>query len=768
MASARDRFRAAVSCGRAAPRLLLVFALTVALVPPVTTIWAEDTVQGRRTSKATYQIPRVNSRISMDGVLDEDLWDHALVLDLPYEVMPGENIPPPVSTECLLAYDDRNLYAAFRAYDPDPSQIRAHYCDRDHAFRNDYVGILVDPFNDGRRGFEFFANPFGVQMDFSRNDVAMGDQEDATWDAIWESAGRITDEGYTVEMAIPFTSLRFPRTDGRQVWGFMAFRAYPRTDRHQIGSMPFDRNLDCMVCQWEKIVGFEGVTPGRNIEIDPTVTASRTDERGDFPAGPLERGDVDPELGLSARWGITPNWSVNAALNPDFSQVEADMAQLEVNTRYALYYPEKRPFFMEGADLFQTSIEAVYTRTVVEPSWGLKFSGKQGRNALGVFATRDAVTNLLFPSNQESDVISLNRDVTTGVMRYRRDVGGNSTLGMLFTARQGEYYRNRVYGVDGNLRPSPADAIRFQFLGCMTNYPLSTAEENDQPHDVFHGFGADLTYTHSGRDWAWWAYWDHRDPGFRADAGYVPRVDLREFGLGGQRNLWGERGDFLNRITVGLEGERTEEHGGTLTDQEVALFANFEGPWQSWLNTRFRQAREYYDGETYDLTAGNFFFNVRPTGDFTCSVGGNLGEAIDYDDSRKGNRLRIYPGLTLDLMRHFYLQLDHTFERFWVDGERLFDAHLHQARVVYQFNIRTFARAIVQYVDVDRNLGLYADEDTDPETRELFTQMLFSYKVNPQTVLFLGYTDNLEADGVIDLTRTDRTFFFKVGYAWVE
>ncbi|MCK4546128.1 MAG: carbohydrate binding family 9 domain-containing protein [Candidatus Eisenbacteria sp.] len=736
----------------------------LAMVASPGAVEAEET----NFEKATYEVSRAVSPVRIDGVLDEETWKHAVVINLPYEIMPGENIPPPVSTECLITYDDRNLYAGFRAHDPDPSQIRAHYCDRDKAYRNDYVGIMIDPFNDERRGLEFFCNPFGVQMDFSRNDVSSGNQEDATWDAIWKSAGRITDEGYTVEMAIPFTSLRFPRTEGRQTWGFMAFRAYPRTDRHQIGSKPYNRDLNCMVCQWDKIVGFEGITPGRNIEIAPTFTAHRTDEREEFPEGSIANGDPDPELGISARWGITPNWSVQAALNPDFSQIEADMAQLEINTRYALYFPEKRPFFMEGADFFRTPIEAVYTRTVVEPSRGLKLSGKEGRSALGVFTARDDVTSLMFPSNQGSDIILLDQDVTTGVFRYRRDVGETSNLGVLTTAREGDEYRNRVYGVDGNLWLTSKDLIRFQLLGTMTNYPWETAEENDQPHKLFHGFGADVVYQHGERDWQWWAYWDHRDPGFRADVGFVRRVDLREFGLGGQHTWWGEPGARLRRVFLGLEGERTEDHSGLLTDRSVNLFAGAEGPYQSWLQTRVWHETEYYDGDTYDLNAGHFFFNIRPSGDFTCSVGGNLGEAIDYDNSRKGKRIRLSPGLTRDLFRHLYLQVDHTFERFYVDGDRLFEARLHQARLTYQFNIRTFARAIVQYVDIDRNVDLYIDEDTDAESRDLFTQFLFSYKVNPQTVCFLGYSDNWEREIGFDLTQSDRTFFLKIGYAWVQ
>lgn len=324
-------------------------------------------------AKIPHPVPRAASSVRVDGVLDEAAWGQALVLDLPFEIEPGDNVPPPVRTECLLAYDERNLYAAFRAFDPRVDQIRAHLSDRDAAYRDDFVGLMIDPFNDERRGFEFFVNPLGVQMDIARNDMTNDDPEDTTWDAIWDAAGRVTGDGYVVEMAIPFTALRFPRTDGAQTWGLVAFRAYPRSVRYQISSVPFDRDLSGFFRQAGKIVGFEGVTPGRNLEFDPTVTGQRTDVLGD--SGHLEKEDQKVEAGLSARWGVTPNLSINAALNPDFSQVEADAVQLDVNNRFALQYAEKRPFFLEGSDFFATPLQAVYTRAVVDPAWGASSPG---------------------------------------------------------------------------------------------------------------------------------------------------------------------------------------------------------------------------------------------------------------------------------------------------------------------------------------------------------------------------------------------------------
>ncbi|HEX3129170.1 MAG TPA: DUF5916 domain-containing protein, partial [Thermoanaerobaculia bacterium] len=398
-----------------APLLALICAPLFAA--PAPTPAEEIVVNGKK--KIHYRIPRLDAPIRVDGVLDEEVWQRGLIIDLANEIDPGKNVPAPVATRAFLAYDDDNLYIGFRADDPDASSIRAHLADRDTPFRDDWVGVMIDTFNDERNGYELFVNPLGVQMDLSLNEVASENEEDAAWDAIWSSAGRIDDKGYVVEIAIPFSSLRFQRAEGEQTWGITPFRSYPRSRRHQIMGSAIDPNDNCLLCQIPKVTGFAGATPGRNLEFDPTVTAHRTDVRQGFPGGALESGDPEADLGLTARWGITPNLTFSGAVNPDFSQVEADAAQLDVNTQFALFFPEKRPFFMEGSDYFDTYLNVVHTRTVADPAWGVKLTGKEGRNGLGLFVTQDEVTNLLLPGSQRSGSAALDLQTTDAVLRYR-------------------------------------------------------------------------------------------------------------------------------------------------------------------------------------------------------------------------------------------------------------------------------------------------------------------------------------------------------------
>ena len=715
--------------------------------------------------RAEYSIPRTEYPIKVDAKLDEPAWQEAARIELQFETRPGENIPPPVETECLVTYDSSQVYIAFKAYDENPQAIRAHMVDRDTAFNDDFVGVVLDTFNDERRAFEFFVNPLGVQMDLFNDDLSH--DETTAWDAIWFSAGRITEEGYVVEMAIPFHQLRFPSEGEEQTWGFDAIRFYPRSDRVRIASQPMDRGVSCYLCQISKATGFEGASAGRNIELVPTLTAGRSDEREDFPEGDLQDGSAETELGLTAKWGITPSLTGNLALNPDFSQVEADVAQLDVNNPFALFYPEQRPFFLEGADIFSTPLDAVFTRNVADPLWGGKISGKQSIHGLGVFVAQDQVTNLLFPGSEGSDSDSFDFETIDSVLRYRRDFGNASAVGALFTGREGDSYHNRVAGVDGLYRMTDTHSLRFQVLGSQSLYPDEIAEDFDQPTGSFSDQAYLLAYSHNSRNWQGWA--EYRDIGedFRADMGFMPQVDFRHGATGFEHSWWGEESDWYNRIELGSELERKEDQSGQLLHQEWRVWSGVGGPLQSFVWLNLSLAEQGYEGEIFDTSAVRTFIRVQPSGVFSFEMFARVGGQVDFDNVRQGNAVRLAPWFRVNLGRHLQANLSHTYEQLDVDEGRLFTANLSQLRFVYQFNIRTFVRAIVQYTDIDRDLSLYDDpEDVDAQTETVFSQLLFSYKVNPRTVLFLGYSDNREGNESIDLLQENRSVFLKIGYAW--
>jgi hypothetical protein len=723
----------------------------------------EDAEGSGRRPAQHFEILRATSEIDIDGRLDETGWADALQISLDYQWFPTDNTAPPVETSCSLTYDTSNLYVGCRASDPDPSAIRAHIADRDTPFQDDHILILLDTFNDQRRAFQFRINPYGVQMDAL---LGVG-FEDFSWDEIWDSKGRITDEGYVVEAAIPFKSLSFPDADeGPQTWGVILERSYPRSVRHRIENIEQDLSNSCILCQSDKVTGFEGISAGSDLEINPTLTSIRTDRRNELTDEGLETGSVEWEPGLTARWGLTSNLSLDGTVNPDFSQVEADVAQLETNRRFALFFPETRPFFLEGADIFGSPTNLIFTRTVVDPVAGMKLSGKAGSNALGLFLTRDEVNNLVFPANQGSRGVLLDdQEVNAGVARIRHDIGASSSLGALATGRVAEDYHNWVAGVDGSIQLDRSTTLVFQYARSETKYPDSVASDFGQRTGSFGGDLARLSLFHRSRDWFVLANLQDLGRDFRADAGFVPRVDTRGGTFDVGRTWRGQPGDFFSQLQFSAGVDYFEDHDGRTTDRSGSATATYRGPLQSMVQLRFGLDDRLFADEVFSLHQTSLLTTLQPSGALTLGLMGVVGENIDFTNVREADLVRIAPSLTWRAGRRVNLNLSHAFERLSLDGERIFHTNLSQVRLLYHISVEAFVRATVQYRDVDRNLDLYS-APVEESTQTLFTQFLFSLKLNPRTVAFVGYSDNRLGLTEFDLTQTDRTFFVKLGYAW--
>jgi hypothetical protein len=712
-----------------------------------------------------FRVSATTSPIAVDGALDEPIWQQATPIPLAFEFFPGDNTPAVVDTSCFVTFDTDALYVGCRASEPEMSALRANLADRDEPLQDDTVGFMIDTFNDGRRAFQFRVNPRGVQMDAFNNDV--DGTEDWSWDAIWDANAQIGADGYSVEIAVPFSSLRFPRASGVQTWGFMAMRDRPRSTRYRMRSSFVDQQRACLVCQFDKVTGF-AVTPGLNLELDPTVTAARSDARESVPAGPLVSGDVDTQAGLSARWSVTPNVVVSGTVNPDFYQVEADAAQLNVNDRFELFFPEKRPFFLEGSDFFGTPIDAVFTRTIADPNAGVKLTGKEGAHAFGVFAAHDSVTGVLIPGFDSSSFFGLDQSNFSTVLRYRRDLGASgSTLGVLYTGRESSGYGNRVAGIDGLARMSPADSVSFQWLGSQTEYPGSVAAEAGQPADGLTGQGVAATYTHSTRYWYWQGRTTAHSPTFRADSGFLPQVDTWLYAGTLRRTFIGSADRWFNEIWTSGGCDRTTDWHSERASWGCDWRINYSGPLQMTANYNLAPNSEYYRGETYFNLRNNVQWSIRPSGAFSLDVSATEGGAVDFANGRKADQIRFGVTTTYNLFGRLNGEISHTLQSLDVADGHLFTARLTQGQVLYHLNLRTFIRAILQYTDITRDPALYF-APTSAVTHRLFSQYLFSYKLNPQTVLLVGYSDNASGTQTVDLVRSDRTFFLKVGYAWVQ
>ena len=750
-------------------RMLRIFQYCLLMVALGIASGARASEHSSTSERTLYRIQRIDSpTITVDGNLDEPAWQQALKVSLSYEWEPGENIAPPVETEALVLYDHTRLYVAFRAFDPEPDSIRAHYMDRDEVgtfVQDDHVVFQVDTFDDQRRAFQFRVNPFGIQADAV---FSQGSGEDFSWDVVWHSAGRIDEQGWTAEIAIPFHQLRFPETDGEQVWGFDFGRSYPRTVRHRISANAFERGNNCLLCQVPRVAGFEGLSPGLNLEIAPTVTVNRIDT-APVPGADLESGDEETEGGLSIRWSPTTSLTLNATINPDFSQVEADAAQLQVNERFALQFPEKRPFFLEGADFFSTPIQTLFTRTIADPEWGIKLTGKLGSSAIGLLAARDEINNVLLPANNSNRLVTLDGRVDNAVARWRRDVGDSSNIGLMVTDRDGENgYFNRVATLDGDIFFDERSRFQWQAASSETQYPLDVAMAYDQRLDAFSGHSLQGIYFYSDRLWDGSLGYRTFSEGFRADAGFVGRVDFETWRGDLNRTFWGDEEDWYTSARVGGLFIHTQDQAGRLTDRKVELSGSVEGPLQSSIEAAVANQDQISFGTLFeDLRQYNVEVAMQPTGKLRFELEWDWGDAVDFVNGREGDLLQSQLELELKIGDHLNAQVEWLQRDLDVEGGRLFRAELAQMQLVYQFDARMFIRGIFQHESIDRDPALYL-RDPGPDVDKLFSQLLFSYKINPQTVAFLGYTETrLGLDGS-DLELDDRALFFKLGYAWIR
>lgn len=672
-----------------------------------------------------------------------------------YEVDPGENTEPPVETVAYLTYDQENFYMAFKCLDPHPEEIRARYADRDKMFADDFVGIILDTFNDQRYGVEFFINPLGVQGDLTRRDPW---EEDETWDTIWDSAGRITEEGYEVEVSIPFKSLRFPNKD-MQTWRFTLLRIYPRNFRYQISSSHFDRSKNCVLCQYPTYSGIENVKPGRNIEIIPSVTGMRT-EKEEVDA------DLDGEPSLNTTWGITPNLTLNGTVNPDFSQVEADILQIDVNTRFALFYEEKRLFFMEGKNFFKTNFKAFYSRTIADPSWGIKFMGKENKNAYGIIIAQDDQANFLIPSNQRSWLFSWDRqELTSGILRYRRDVSEDSNFGFLFTGRQGGDYQNYLFGADARIRLAKNDFLEAQVLRSKTTYPLLPQVSEFFDGSEPGGSAYYLSYEHEAKHWDYELWYLDKDPELRADLGFITRVDIKSFGGSVGYSFYGNGNPYFSQIHPFAYASKTENHTGDTTDWEGGTGVHYELAKQITGDIGFERSMELFNGVEYRKNTFSLWTNSRFSKAMTAFVKLIYGDKVDYSNDRLGDRRDLAFQFDVRFGKHVFLYARFDQERLDVAGGRLYKANVYYIRGLYHFNKNLFIRATIQWQDIRRNPELAIDEVSRRD--EYYTrQLLFTYKINPFTLLYLGYSDSGFEEDNIDRTTLNETYFLKLSYAF--
>jgi hypothetical protein len=488
-------------------------------------------------------LPKFETAPTIDGKLDEEIWKKAVVLKDFYQIQPGDNIPPSRPTEVLLGFDPKFLYIAFKATD-EPDKVRATVAKRDNIFQDDYVGFFLDTFNDKRKAFEAFFNPLGVQGD---GILTEGNGEDFSVDILMESKGIVHESGYNVEIAIPFKSLRFEAGNGK-LWGAHFFRRIKRFENELDSWMPFSRSIDSNLSQAGHLTGLDGLSVERTIELIPSLTLS---ESGRFvrsfgaispDPGRIVNEPVKADLGLTAKFIPSSAVTVDLAINPDFAQVEADQLVVTANQRFPIFFGEKRPFFLEGIDIFRTPITAVHTRAIVDPDVAVKTTGKMGRNTFGLMVASDnGPGNLsaddrgalfscierraLNPTVVCNNERFVDKNAYIGVLRLKRDVGKENSIGMIATSYNFIEKHNQVLGFDGRFRLDKQTTASFQLLGTTSRNFFFNADDNKTQYRTGNGAGYTFGYNVSGRNWGWEVYGEGFTQDYRADVGFVQRTN---------------------------------------------------------------------------------------------------------------------------------------------------------------------------------------------------------------------------------------------------
>ncbi len=682
------------------------------------------------------EIPRLATAPKIDGVLDEPIWETgALKIESFVQLTPKENGAPSERTIAYLGHDAKNLYIAYRCFDAQPGKIRCSITSRDNIIEDDWMCLFLDTFNEKRRAFTFILNPAGIQLDGMRTEGGGNDDIDDSWDTVFTSDGRIDDQGYTIEAAIPFKSFRFPDSEDK-LWNIVLARNLPRTGEVIIWPS-VSREIPGLLSQGAPLIVHGKVEKGKNLEIMPVLTALKR-----------EGDKLDLEPGVNLKYGVNSDMTLDLTANPDFSHIEADAPQIDVNLRYALRYQEKRPFFLEGMELFQfPEIEMVYTRRIIDPAWGVKLSGKTGRIAYGLLSAYD-----LHPSESLWDVHNGGRGAEReralfNIVRLKADVFKESYLGFSLADKEIDGSWNRVAGLDGQFRFKDKWFFTFQALG-------SKSRDDDRETTFAPALYADAYYF--SKYWGGGAYWMSMHPDFEASSGFVNRVDYRTAAAYVFFTLYPDKA-FLNRVSLNFQaGQRDAYFSDTVQDRwfrsRVSLrFTEFNQLDATLQTGMERFADIAFNKTTFELSS-QFSFIRRLPFNFYFVTGNGIN--YDPDDPFLGYSNQYGLSLNFKPSRRLQIGTDFSKETFWKKwgGDRLWDYNVVRLRTTYQASKKLALRAILDY---------------NHFYKQIFGSVLASYVVGPGTLIYAGFDSDYDRNELRRYDRKNYSIYLKFSY-WLR
>jgi hypothetical protein len=741
------------------------------------TAFLQDTTPAR--VKESVTIPRVEATAVLDGRLDDSAWQQAAVLSGFQQWMPVDGRPAEERTEVRVWYAPDAIWFGIRAYDRQPGTVRATVADRDNLDNDDHVSIYLDTFGDRRRAYVFTVNPIGQQQDGVRSEGGnqaaslTGGTDDLSPDFLWDSKGMRTDSGYVVEVRIPFKSLRYP-TSAQQTWGLNVVRETKRTGYTDTWTN-VRRASASFLAQGGLMTGLHDMKRGVVMEIQPFFTASANGAVNG--AGKFERGKVDGSAGANLKLGFTA-MTLDATWNPDFSQVEADEGVVTVNERFAIFFEERRPFFLEGIELFSTPNRLVYTREIVDPIAGAKFTGKFGRYGVAYLTAVDE---------------SGDRNALFNIARLRRDIGTNSLAGITYT--------DKISGDDYNRVLSGDTRIVFggmYFAQGQLGQSWTRDEAGSRTGQVWQ---AQLDRT--GRSWGFNYQVNGLSDDFETQSGFVNRVGIVTGHIMNRFSIYGEPGALLETATVFFGPERTWSYDSFLGDGAIegnddANFTfRFRGGWQ----VEPKISRDFVhfvptDYAGYEL-GGTTTDPFTPRPELNNAIGTSLrvstptwqwgdaeaqaqyGETAIFPEAAEGRELRLSGELSLRPQRSVRSSLQLTYSRITRerDGSEFARTIIPHVKIEYQPTRALFFRFIGEYqaqqraalVDEGTGRPLLIDGVDQPATLTNTFRMdwLASYEPSPGTVFFLGYGSTMADEGTLtfrNLRRQTDGLFMKVAY----
>jgi hypothetical protein len=669
-------------------------------------------------SPAEYRVPRAAEPPKLDGILDDQVWTQGPMPTGPwvsYNPNRGDKMPDVYKTDVRIAYDDRNIYFAFHCFDNEPAKIRSNVAKRDAAFSDDWIALSLDSAATGQAAYHLFSNPSASQMD-ALNTSSSGEQFDA--DMVWFSAAKTTSDGYVVEVQIPLQTLRFSGGDEVKM-NLVFFRKVSRIGYSYAwpemlpGQWVFDRPSRLI---------FSNLKPRRLVELLPSVTYGISQQR----EGPNRWGPADDtfNFGGSGKFGITSGITLDGTLNPDFSQVESDAFQVQVNQRFPVFFSEKRPFFMEGMGLFNIAgtggdgnmRTAVHTRRIVDPIYGSKLTGTIGKTAFGVLNAVDESPTP--PFTIEGEPFDVPNKVTT-VGRATYGLRRSDYVGGIFTHTRHDGRDNVVAGGDLSVRPSDAHSFSATFL---------TSRTDDRTTADLQGNTAQASYTYATRRWFSTNQAEHYDRDFVMDTAFYNRTGFSSVWTFSEVNFY-PKSSWLQRIHPFVFAKYGRDRIQNGDEDFLHTGIRFNVTRQGFLNFSHGRGHESWKGTKYRIGSDfNFFGEMQPLRWLT--LGGNYGggPAIFYDefDPFQGRSRNFGIYTTVQPNQHLSQSLEFSRSRFWrpETGVEIYAVNIVNSKTTYQFDKHFLLRMIAQY---------------DSSRRRVLTDFLASYEFVPGTVFHAGY-----------------------------